>query len=256
MIDAQQMFLGMLVIAFPLTYLVGLATWLRSPARLLRERALLAACSVIGLFYLHHAYSRADLSHVAQASHPFTLGLLALASVLVPGAAYQALIVVLPLAIGLLEILNQTPAYQRLVSSVPWSRCDAIGDIFLPPGWTQSLDALRRFGASKIAPQEGVFIAPTAPGLYPVLGRVSPTWEVDVYFPATSKRQKEIITALEKKNVAWAIISNIPPDRRSDLRFSVIYPEVWKFLIKHYQPLAQPRLPGGLTVFHRAAIAE
>lgn len=249
--DMRQIVLGLLMIAFPLTYLAGLAAWIMSPARALRERALLAACSVIGLFYLHHLYSRADLSHLAQASHPFTLGLLALGSLLLPGIAYQTIIASLLLATGLFEVLDQTPAYQRLVSPVPWPRCEAIGGIFLPPDWAQSLDALRRFGAKNITSQEGVFVAPTAPGLYSILDCAAPVWGVDVYFPATEKTQREIIAALERKNVAWAIISNIPPDRRNELRFSVIYPEVWKFLMKNFQPLAQPRLPGGLTIFHR-----
>ena len=163
---------------------------------------------------------------------------------------------VLLLATGLFEILDQTPAYQRLVSPVPWSRCEAISGIFLPRDWARSLDALRRFGAKNIAPQEGVFIAPTAPGLYPILDRASPVWEVDVYFPATEKRQGEIVAALKKKNVAWAILSDIPPDRRNDLRFSVTYPQVWKFLMKNFQPLAEPPLPGGLTLFHRVGVSR
>ena len=251
-VDARQLILGLLIVAFPVTYLTGLTAWMMSPAGLLRKRALLATCSVIGLFYLHHAYSRADLSHLAQASHPFTLGILALGSLLARRATYQPVMAGLLLATGLFEVLGQTPAYQRLVSHMPWSRCEAAGGVFLSPGWTQALDALRRFGARNIASREGVFIAPTAPGLYPILDRTSPVWELDVFFPATEKRQKEIIAALGEKNVDWAIISNIPPDRRDDLRFSVTYPDVWRFLMKNFQPLAQPRLPGGLTIFHRA----
>jgi hypothetical protein len=252
----RRILLSFFMIALPAAYLAALAVCAFRPARFLQDHALLAACGAVGLFYLHHAYSRADLSHLAQAIHPFLLGLLSFAFLCRRRQVYLVSIAALLLAIGLFELVRQMPCYQRLTSKNPWIRCEAASGVFLPPTWARSLDALARFTEKNIAPDEGIFIAPAAPGLYPMLARAAPVWETYVLFPATEKRQEEINRALTRKGVNWAIVSNTPPDQRDDLRFSATYPRVWDYLMRQFQPVPDVHLPGKMVMLHRRGVSR
>lgn len=249
--SGRQVILSFFMLALPVVYLTALSVCLVRPARFLQDHGLLAACGAVGLCYLHHVYSRADLSHLAQAIHPFTFGLLSLTLLCRRRQVYLVSIAALLLAAGIFELLPQMPCYQRLTSSVPWIRCEAASGVFLPQRWAASLDELAKFSQTNIPPREGIFIAPAAPGLYPMLGHSAPVWEIYLLFPATKARQEEIIRSLTKKQVDWAIVSNAPPDQRDDLRFSATYPLVWNYLMREFQPVPKVHLPGKMAVLHR-----
>ncbi len=246
---ASQLVLGLVLLALPVAYLAMIGAS-RPLAHFSPERALLAACGAVGLCYLNHAYSRADVSHLAQAIHPFTLGLLALVYHFAKRSRYLTTMALFLTALGLFEVGRQMPAFQRLVSPVAWQRSAVASGVFVPPVWARFFDELHQF-AAHIGPREGIFIAPSAPGLYPVLNRVSPVWESYVFFPTSKEREEEITTSLTKKEINWAIVSNTQIDERDDLRFSATYPLVWKYLQENFEPVAQPELLGGLTIKHR-----
>ncbi len=65
-----QLILGLFLISMPLVYLPVLGACVLRPVEFLKNNALLAASSALGLAYLHHAYARADISHLAQAVSP------------------------------------------------------------------------------------------------------------------------------------------------------------------------------------------
>lgn len=253
---APSLIVGFLVIALPVGYLSILAQGVLRPAQFLKTHALFVACGAVGLLYLHHAFSRADVSHMAQAIHPFTLGLLAVPFRFAKRSFYLPTAVVALTALGLGAVARQAPLYQRLVSPVAWVAFNAGGEIYIRPRDQEFFNDLRRFSAAKIGPQEGLLIAPAAPGLYPILDRVAPLWGIYFFFPAPEKRQEEMVRTLKNKNVNWAIVSDIPIDRRDDLRFSVTHALVWKYLMQNFQAVDQPRLPGAMVLLHRSGVSR
>jgi hypothetical protein len=148
------------------------------------------------------------------------------------------------------------PIYQQLSSPVAWTRCDAVDGIYLRPDETRLIDDLRQFTAANIGPQEGLLIAPSAPGLYSILDRISPLWEIYFLFPAPKGRPEEMIRSLTNKNVNWEIVSDLPTDERDDLRFSATHSLVWKYLRQNFRPVPYPRLPESMTILHRAGRAK
>jgi len=74
---------------------------------------------------LHHAFSRADISHLAQVIHPFALGALALLGFLGARKSYDWAAVVLLIAAALFIVSRRTPIYQRITSATPWVSFDA-----------------------------------------------------------------------------------------------------------------------------------
>ena len=65
-----------------------------------------------------------------------------------------------------------------------------------------------------------------------------------------------MVRALKKRNVNWAIVSDLPADQREDLRFSATHALVWKYLTENFQPVADPRLPGSMTILHRVGVKQ
>lgn len=253
---AQRLVVGVLVVVLPIGYLAALCLCALRPAQFLKRHALFVACGAVGLLYLHHAFSRADISHFAQAIHPFTLGLLASPFLFARRPSYLLTVAAVLTFVGIFAAARQMPIYQRLNSPVAWVRCDAVDGIYLRPGEKRLIDDLRQFAAAHIGPEDGLLIAPSTPGLYAILNRVSPLWEIYFLFPSPKRQQEEMVRALKNKNVNWAIVSNQATDQREDLRFSATHTLVWKYLKQNFQPVPDLRLPGSMTILRRAGVNQ
>jgi hypothetical protein len=249
--STTQFILGIFLIALPLGYLAAITVSLSMRSQTIKDHALLIACAFVGLFYLHHAFSRADFSHLAQVIHPFTLAALAWLGFLGAHKSYYWALIAVLIAAALFTIGRQMPIYQRITSSAPWVPFDAGGKIFVPTSTNHLLTCLRKLAAENIAPREGVLIAPFEPMLYPILSHESPLWDLAYYFPATTQRQEAMIHELAAKNVNWAIISDTLLDKREDLRFSATHKLVWQYLMENFEPIESACLPKSMKILHR-----
>lgn len=249
----RRVLLGVLYLALPLFYLCSVASAFRMNAESLKKHALLVACSFIGLVYAHHAFARADLSHMAQAIHPFTLGVCAAVTCFsCPRRKLWIGLTVFAVA-GLVGGVQQSPAYQRLVSRVPWLEFDAGKKVFIPAADARFYNCLRRFADKNLSPHEPLLIAPFTPGLYPILDRPSPLWELYFFFSATAAEQKVAIEQLGAKRVNWALVSDATLDRRDDLRFAATHKSLSGYLRENFQPVRLDCLPKGMKFLRRKA---
>jgi hypothetical protein len=246
-----QFLLGIFLVALPLGYLAAIMVSLSMRSQTIKDHALLIACAFVGLFYLHHAFSRADISHLAQVIHPFILGALALLGFLKARKFYHWAVIAVLIAAALFTVGRLTPIYQRITSATPWVSFDAGDKIFVPVTTDRLFTCLRKFTAENVAPREGVLIAPFTPTLYPILGYESPLWDLGYFFPATTQRQETMIHKLAAKNVNWVIISDTPLDGREDLRFSATHKLVWQYLMENFEPIQSACLPKWMKILHR-----
>ena len=248
---ATQFLLGVFLVALPLSYLVVITTSVAMPSGWIRDHAVSIGCAFIGLFYLHHTFSRADYSHLAQAIHPFIFLVLSLPVAFGESKSYRWSAVAALLAIGIVTVGRQTPRYQRFASATPWVPFDAGNRIFLPVNVSRLLVCLRDFSTKNIPARDGVLIAPFTPAFYPILGHESPLWDIAFYFPAPAWRQKEMLRSLITKNVNWAIISDTVPDEREDLRFSATHSLVWQDLTRDFEAVECACLPRSVKILRR-----
>jgi hypothetical protein len=246
-----QFLLGIFLVALPLGYLTAITVSLFMRSQTIEDHALFIACAYVGVFYLHHAFSRADFSHLAQAIHPFLLGALALLSLLGARRFYYWAAIAVLIAAALFAIGRLMPIYQRITSATPWVAFDAGGKIFVSVTTNRLFTCLRKFAAENIGPREGVLIAPYMPTLYPILGRESPLWDLGFFVSATVERQQAMIQELTAKNVNWAIISDAPLGRREDRRFSATHELVWQYLMENFEPVESACLAEPMKIFHR-----
>jgi hypothetical protein len=245
-----QFLVGIFLIALPLGYLGAITVSLFIPSQTIKNHAVFIACAFLGLFYLHHAFSRADSSHLAQVIHPFTLTALASLGFLGAAKSYHWAVIAVLIGAALFTIGRQLPIYQRITSPTPWVRW-ANDKIFVPPNLNRLLTFLQKFAAENIAPHEGILIAPFTPILYPILRHESPLWDLCYYFPATAQRQEAMIHKLASKNVNWAIISDTPLDKREDLRFSATHEVIWQYLMENFELVESACVPRSMKIFHR-----
>lgn len=249
-VSANQFLLGILFVALPLGYFAALSVSFFLQAKILKGHPLFVACIAVGLFYMNHAFSHPDLSHVVQSIHPFTLATVSVVGFFAERKRYPFAIVAIWIGLGLF-FLSRQPACQRWVSPAPWKPYASDDKIFVSKNTQSLIDCVRQFGEKNLAPHDGVLIAPFLPGLYPIIKRESPVWDLAFYFPASTQRQNQMVRMLEEKNVDWAIISDTTPGNREDLRLSVTHERLWQYLTKDFELFDEPCLPRSMKILHR-----
>jgi hypothetical protein len=241
--DSQWYFyIGLLFLLMPLFYLLSIiGFFLADPSEIRRCRLLLAS-TFVGIFYTHHAFSRADLYHLTAAIHPFLLGLTAL-----PGAlrfdhkkAAVASLAVFFFSVTFITAGTANPYYQYRTMNDKHVQYNILGDnLWVLKLQASFLDDVKSFATGHVAPDEGLLIFPYWPSLYCILERESPVWQIYVIaFPgveAPAKFQKEMIEDIEAKNVNWAIIGDVGVDGREELRFSNTHRHVWQYLTASFE---------------------
>ena len=216
---------------------------------------LLAASVVVGASFIHHAFSRAELGHLAQAIHPFLLGVIAL-PLLVKGR-YVRLLAALPLAmvvvLSMATALVVTPRFQKILApEEAFTKLDVHGvPLRVYTSTANLIHGVERV-AQRVGEGEQLLIAPHWPGFYPLLERKSPLREIYFLFPETEARQRQMIRELEAQNVTWIILGDVPLDGRDALRFRHTHPLLWDYFQTHYQPVQAEGLPDNYQVLIRS----
>jgi hypothetical protein len=227
------------VIAYP----VGLLVALRSKGEALRRRSLLIGSAFIGVFYAHHVMVRSDASHLAQSFLPALLLVFALPAAIpraraalarpaIWGSLALVTLLATPVANPQLAVYRPGVEVPQLVSY------EVAGDqLRVVPGHAASLERLESVIHQRVAPEEMLFVAPFTPSLYPLLGKVSPSWWIYFLWVADTKSQEQIVGELTAQRVRWALIIDMPLDGRRELLFRNSHPLVWQYLRREFEPI-------------------
>jgi len=241
-------------VAMPLSLAIGALLLLRrgTPPP---PTALFVAAAVVGIPYMHYAYSRADFIHLASAIHPWLLALVAVPALLPPRRAPWAPLAVAAFLVPLsvLTAARLSPLGAKLAAPADaYAAHDVLGEtLWLPRA---DADFLARIEARQLAnldPGEGVLVAPHLPGLYRILGRPSPMREIYLLFTATAEQQMGMIAELEARNVTWAVLGDEPIDGIDERRLAHTHAQLWRYLQTDFTPAADAALGRGYAVRHR-----
>jgi len=248
--------LGCSFLLVPVVYLLGAVIALRRGRDESSHRRVLVAATALGVFYLHHAAVRSDATHLAESIQPALLAALA-----IPGAfgllgsrarfgAVWGAIVVITLAVT--PYANSEVALLGQAQTVTLVPLDVAGDRLRvsrgTAGWASRIQVAV---ARHVGEEDALFIAPYTPGLYPLLGKTSPVWEIYLLWAANEDRQQEMIARLERKNVDWALISSGAIDKKDELRFWNTHDRVWAHLKQTFEIVPEPQLPEGMMLLRR-----
>lgn len=225
------------ILAIPFLNLIKLAA---SRKQLRREDAQLIAATSIAIPYAHFAFSRADLSHLAQAIHP-SLVLVILIALRNQKARMTSLCIVT--IISFVVCLRAHPYFQ----CIPQSRCSVFSIS------NQSL-LIQRETASAITTLTSVYskygedsrtflVAPLWPGAYALFGKKAPMLWTYPLFTQTIEAQRAEISRIQNANPSFALLIDHPLNGLEHLRFRHTNPLIVAYLNDNYTLLQVPENP-------------
>ncbi len=244
---------GLFFLLLPLFFAFIIIYLLISPAEQLKKKPLLIASAAIGVFYMHYAFARADVGHLAQGITPMLIAIPAFLFTLnvnhrkiLCSVGLAILLVMSSIAAG-----TQSWFYQKSIAAgttESFVRIDIINDkLWVPSSKAKYINSLKMLNSSLIRPKEGILFVPWQPTMYAVLQRKSPLRELCFFDKSPESRQKEMIKELEQKKVNWVILDNTALDGREEFRFSNTHKLLWRYFKEHFDWSDH----SGLTLLHR-----
>jgi hypothetical protein len=246
---------GILCLVVPVSYAGVLLDWLRSKGKAVGAPRLACAAAIAGLPYLHHAFVRAEFSHLAQSILPFAVAIGAFCDSFWTAQKRKLAWAVFVPVTGLLLAcwLPREPFFQFLrAKTIGPHRAEEmqIGGKRFVVSWPEAeiLHAteseFRRCGAG----DGHLLAAPYYPGVYAFVGTRAPFWELYYLYPRSVEFQQRHIEALEKNGTAivlWNRDAKI--DGMSRLEIGNTNPQLAEYLHSRYQP-SNLTLPEGFEI--------
>jgi len=237
---------GFTLMPFFYAYILLRAVWWQGTAEAGHWPSVAVAC--IGVFYMHHAMSRADISHLAQASPPLIIGL----GLALSGHAYGWAMLLALAAVSMWCIYRPHELFAKTrLSPEKLRRIEIDGNVlWLTQEMAQYLTVLHGLVEKYSGARDAVLLLPKLATLYPLFSREPAVYDVFCVYAASDEAQAEMLAELQASRPGLAIIDNGPVDSRDELRFSNTHPRVWDHLNREYAKLDRvPGLPENHCVF-------
>lgn len=224
--------LGIMFTALPASALTVVVVALLAGPGFAREHSLLVGSAAVGLVSWHHAFSRADLAHLATVAPAFWIAAATTAD------AWPWLGGPVLLALGYATYVAAVPAHdrvQRMRRRGDFARAEeGVGHRL----WfrTEDLPLLRLLARLNCHSPPGVpwVAVPTTLWILPLADRESAVYNTFCVYPANDDAQLEMIDEIDSSGADVAVVSNRRLDRRDDLRFSATHPLVWEHLHRQF----------------------
>lgn len=211
----------------------------------------LVASVFVGIPYIHVAFSRAELGHLAQGIFPLLLGACFWALEYFKQSKVKTIVfLTIMLIVSSLSIGRVQPLYQQMQAPpntfVKFNLAN--NDLWIDEYSANFIRTVQDIKNKYLKPGQNLFAAPYTPALYPILNLKAPLWDIYLLFPETEDRQRKQIEELKQKNVALVILGDIALDGRDDLRFRNTHRILWEYLNNNYEVIAVEAMPPNYTV--------
>ncbi len=205
----------------------------------------LAAAGFLAVPYAHYAFSRADIGHLAQGVFPLLVGLL----VLLAGrrAVVKSPLIVLLAGVSVWIMLPFQPGW-ALRPGQPSTEIVVSGStLTVDPGMAHEVAVLRDLADRHEVENRPCLVVPYWPGAYALLECESPMWSLCALFPRPERFQEAELRRIRAADPILALVQDVAPDHRDDLRFRNTHPLIYGYLLEHYEPVPHSPLPGWLV---------
>lgn len=244
---------GCFFVALPVFCIGGvLMLMFRLRREQLMANPIFTACVLTAIPYLNVAFSRADVSHLAQAIYPGLIGLL-----VCPWKGWGRAVALwagLPL-LGIATVWVVLPLHSGFLlhTQSDWRQVYVRGDVVWMDAVTAELvEDVKALADDHITPGGTALAAPVWPGAYALLGIRSPVWEIYPILPHSNLFQDREIARLQHTKPELILIYDIALDGRDQLRYAQSHPRIWEYISTHFhripslgrEPQLQIYLPG------------
>lgn len=215
---------------------------------------LIISTSLVGLVYLHHLFSRADVPHMWQTIHPGLMLMSILPAAFLP-RPWASLLLAFIAALSSWAILPQWSVFFKFIRNPKHYRKYDTGHevLRLSNGQANIFEALSQIINANSAKDDAVFFAPSVPGLYRLFGRRPALYDIYCIYPETPGKQSQMIKSLQDQEIRIVIIYDQPIDQNEKLMFSKTHSQVWHYLTRHFDLLENDHLPQVVKIFIKTA---
>ena len=249
--STSSVFTGMFFLILPVFYMLSMI-YLLFTRNATQKKSLFVAATFIGIPYMHYAFSRAGIVHLALSIQPLLIGMMSLHFVL--HSKYKKLITLFVISIFIMSffsIANLSFSSSKIMKK-RMEKLNIAGDgIWVKEKTANLIKAVKQINDKHVKHDEGILLAPNLPTLYPIIGQSSPLWDIYFLFKETGERQKEMISELKKKDVNWIVLGDIPIDGRNELRFRNTHNLVWQHFKECFEPVEFEGLSSEYQLLHR-----
>lgn len=201
----------------------------------------LVAAAFLAIPYAHHAFSRADVGHLAQGIFPSLVGCLVVLSVSRARIKWPLAAALCASSVWVMHIHH--PGWQCLERDA-CVEVDISGSHLQVDSGTASAIALVRQLADQYAPNDQSFlVTPFWPGAYALMERRSPVWEIYALLPRPESFEIKEIERLKASRPGFAFIFDMALDGREDLRFRNTHPLMYQFILNEFEEVPHPQNP-------------
>ena len=211
----------------------------------------MTALALVGIIFLHYPFSCPDFPHLSQAIQPFIMGLLIIPIIFNYKkyffyAHFFIIVTVTFLMVGFMQ-----PYYQALASKGDFLEYNVDGDqLMLDKSKQNIIEIIQQINTEFIKNDNLLFI-PEWSGLYVILNKKAPLWNLYFIIPETEQRQKEMIAELKKKNIKWIIIGDVFFGGLEKLRLKHTHTILTKFFLEEYKPVLFQGLPSNYKLLKK-----
>ncbi|MFO1321946.1 MAG: hypothetical protein U1F52_20260 [Burkholderiales bacterium] len=200
--------------------------------------ALVTAAALLSLPYAHHAFSRAEVLHLAQGSFPLLLAGLVWLSHRGRGVRWAGYGVVL--AASALVTVPAHPGYQRATEG-NWVTVSVGGEVLsLNPGTASNVATFQGLH-DRLAGDGGSFLAmPHWPGSYAMVRKPAPGWEIYSLFPSSPAAEHSELESVARADIRFVILQDVAVDGRDDLRFRNTHPLMQRYIDERFERVQSP----------------
>ncbi len=248
---------GMFFVLLPVFFGLSGVSFLWSKPDALKQNAPFVASVFVGVAYMHHAFARADISHLAQAIHPLLIGVFSLPLIckqLYKKTLSFGLLIIVAI-MSYFSIFMVSPYYDKLTAPTgSYVKIDIHRDnLWVAKGTANLIETIKTINAQRVLPDEGLLIAPHWPGMYTILRRKSPLWETYFLWKSSEHTQRKQISDLNVNTVNWVILGDVKIDGRDELRFPNTHPLLWEYIVEHFEPVSVEGLPHNYQLLRRTS---
>lgn len=249
---SRSLAIGCVYVVLPLSCLWGVSVVGRG---VWRDRKLahpaFVACVLTAVPYMNVAFSRADLSHLAQAIFPFFLGsIIWLQQVQCRNwmrGFYTAVLVLICIWLALPIHVGYTRYSQGAWRQVTVGR----DTLWASDKDAASVEDIKQLTDRYLSKGGTLLAAPVWPSAYALTSVKSPVYEIYPLFPRNDEFQWQEIARLQQAEPALVLIDDIALDSRNDLRYGVTHPLVMDYIERHYHAIPSPANEPQLKVYIR-----
>jgi hypothetical protein len=250
--NISMLLVGLFFMVVPIIYVTALIWFVYKKRKGQAANVGIFAAALVGLVYVHYAFSRADVGHVAHSVMPAIILFCLWAATCKKQVVIQWTIIILIALYSFLTIgqTNRLYNYYKGVFPYPIEIGRDQETVFVDKVTYDVVTAVQEIKEKYDIKDGEVLFLPHSPGMYPVMDMHSPTYNTYFLHQASAEQQETMIQDMKRNHTKYVIydVNTLVDGVREDLAFYNTYPMVYDYIINNYA-VHESVLPEGYKLF-------